>query len=314
MPARNAGVCSASQSITHAPERPGVSPRRCPGRVGSALTNEVIHGFDRVQPASSSTQRTDRARVSSMPSTRVGSGSGSHWLASAMSARCAVDHATWYSLATSLTARLPDAIAEPIFSRSRVVSRDRAGTARDCCVNVAVPQAGSRHTKRRLSHHRSVLWPEADKSLTRTSGRSLILEVSTPHSGQAPSGSMTSMTTRTVSASIRSSCRTVNSSSSPSSTDVPSFMLVASLLSRCERPTACRGHEPHQLPGTPLKREEPLSPVGPSHSSGRWLRRCQSRPRRRHRTPGMEISPNRSCTLMSASTGVVPKRRGRSVR
>lgn len=54
-------------------------------------------------------------------------------------------------------------------------------------MNVAVPQSGSRHTKRRLSHHRSVLWPEAGKSLTRTSGRSLILEVSTPHSGQAPS-------------------------------------------------------------------------------------------------------------------------------
>ncbi|MDV7251887.1 hypothetical protein, partial [Rhodococcus pyridinivorans] len=70
--------------------------------MGSALTNEVIHGFDRVQPASSSTQRTDRARVSSMPSTRVGSGSGSHWLASAMSARCAVDHATWYSLVVCL--------------------------------------------------------------------------------------------------------------------------------------------------------------------------------------------------------------------
>lgn len=51
----------------------------------------------------------------------------------------------------------------------------------------------------------------------------------------------------------------MNSSSSPSSTDVPSFMLVASLLSRCERPTACRGHEPHQLPGTPLKREEPIT-------------------------------------------------------
>src|SRR6185312_7515675 len=31
-------------------------------------------------------------------------------------------------------------------------------------------------------------------------------------------------------------------------------------------------------------------------------------------TPGMEISPNRFCTLMSAITGVVPRRRGRSVR
>ena len=36
---------------------------------------------------------------------------------------------------------------------------------------------------------------------------------------------------------------TVNSSSSPNNTDVASDMLVASLLGRCGRPTACRGHK-----------------------------------------------------------------------
>ena len=49
---------------------------------------------------------------------------------------------------------------------------------------------------------------------------------------------------------------------------IASVMLVASLLVRCERPTACRGHEPdtgydtsaHRIGATPLKIEEPVKP------------------------------------------------------
>jgi len=83
---------------------------------------------------------------------------------------------------------------------------------------------------------------------------------------------------------VRSTLRTVNSVSKPTNiaagsdntsagsdntwdnSSIASVMLVASLLVRCERPTACRGHEPdtgydtsaHRIGATPLKIEEPV--------------------------------------------------------
>jgi len=74
-------------------------------------------------------QRTDRNRVSSIPSREVGSGSGNHRAAAVISALCAVGHDTPYSPATSETARLPDAIAIATRCRSRSVSRARGRTA-----------------------------------------------------------------------------------------------------------------------------------------------------------------------------------------
>jgi hypothetical protein len=91
---RKAGVCSASQVFTQAPVRPGARPSNTPGPVVSALTNEVGHGSLRRYPAGSSTQRTDRARVTSMPSTAAGSGGGSQPTATATSARCTVGQDT----------------------------------------------------------------------------------------------------------------------------------------------------------------------------------------------------------------------------
>lgn len=89
----------------------------------SASTKLVSHGSLRRQPASCSTQRTDRALVSSIPSTLVGSGSGSHLAAAATSARCAVGHDSPDSAATSQTALFPGAIAFATVSRSRLVTR-----------------------------------------------------------------------------------------------------------------------------------------------------------------------------------------------
>jgi hypothetical protein len=78
--------------------------------VVGAVHNEVSHGSERIQ-VPSRIQRTDRKRVSSMPSLLVGSGSGSHRAAAATKALCAVGQDTRYSPATSETARFPEAIA-----------------------------------------------------------------------------------------------------------------------------------------------------------------------------------------------------------
>ena len=74
-------------------------------------------------------QRTDRNRVSSIPSRGVGGGSGSHLVAATTSALCAVGHDTPYSPATSETARFPLAIAWATRCRSRSVIRARRRTA-----------------------------------------------------------------------------------------------------------------------------------------------------------------------------------------
>ena len=137
MPSRNAWDCSPSQSATQAPDLPGTRPSNAPGALVSALTKEVIHGLDLLHPASSSTHRTDLARVSSMPSTRVGSGSGNHAVAAAMSALCAVCQDTPCSAATSDTARFDRAFAAASSARNRALSLDRAGIWVDCWVDVA---------------------------------------------------------------------------------------------------------------------------------------------------------------------------------
>src|SRR5215218_3519442 len=126
---RNASDCSASQSFTHAPVRPGANPSSDPGPSREQSTKEVSHGSDRFHDTPSRTQRTDRNLVSSMPSLLVGAGSGSHPAAAAISALCAVGHDTRYSRATSETARLLDAIAVATWCRSRSVTRARGRTA-----------------------------------------------------------------------------------------------------------------------------------------------------------------------------------------
>ena len=231
MPSRNSWDCWPNQSTTQAPDLPGTNPSSRPGVVVSAFTNEVIQGLDRFHPASSSTHRTDLARVSSMPSTRVGSGSGNQAVAATINALCAVCQDTSCSAATSDTARLERAMARASSARNRVVTRALAGIWCDCWVNVPRTHATSWQTRRRLRQHRSTTWPTTFRSFTAMVGRSLILLVSTPHPGQASSGAATSMTALTRPGSIRSTSRTVNSSSRPRSTAVPSSMLVASSLS-----------------------------------------------------------------------------------
>jgi hypothetical protein len=81
----NASVCSANQSRTHPPVRPGANPSSDPASPEQS-TNEVSHGSDRFQVMPSKIQRTEPNRVSSIPSLLVGSGSGSHLAAAATSA------------------------------------------------------------------------------------------------------------------------------------------------------------------------------------------------------------------------------------
>ena len=248
---RKSALCSASQSFTHAPERPGASPSIRPGPVVSASTNEVSQGSVRRQWASARTHRADLARVSSIPSTLVGSGSGSHLTAAATSTRCAVGQDTPWVWATSSTARFPEAISVAIASRSRQVSRALAEIASDCCVNEPVSHSGSGQARRRLRHHSSTTCPHASRSLTRTNGRSLTRVVRTPHPGQGASRSRCSITTLRSLLLSRSRPVTTNSSSSPNSTDVLSIMLVAS----CR----CRWSETNSMTGatSPLRSGHP---------------------------------------------------------
>jgi hypothetical protein len=116
-------------------------------------TKLVSHGSDRFQVIPSRIQRTDRNRVSSIPNTAVGSGSGSQRAAAAISALCAVGHDTPYSAATSATARLLLAIADASLSRSRSVSRARGRTASAAWVNDRRGHGSSRHSRRRFRHH-----------------------------------------------------------------------------------------------------------------------------------------------------------------
>lgn len=92
-------------------------------------TKLVSHGSDRFQVIPSSSQRTDRNRVSSIPDRVVSVGSGSHPATAVTNALCALGQDTPYSAATSDTARSPAAIDSATRARSRSVTLARARTA-----------------------------------------------------------------------------------------------------------------------------------------------------------------------------------------
>jgi hypothetical protein len=150
---RKASFCSASQSFTQAPVRPGANPSRDPGPSREQSTKLVSHGSDRRHVMPSRIQRTDRNLVSSIPNRVVGSGTGSQRAAWDTSAWCAVGQDTPYSRATSATARLLDAIAVATFSRSRSVTRPRGRTAAAAWVNVCCGHSVSAQISRRFRHH-----------------------------------------------------------------------------------------------------------------------------------------------------------------
>jgi hypothetical protein len=227
---RKAPDCSASQSRTHAPVRPGANPSSDPGPSAEQSTKLVSHGSDRFHVMPSKIQRTDRNRVSSIPSREVGSGSGNHRAAAATSALCAVGHDTPNSRATSETARLLDAIAIATRCRNRSVTRARVRTAVDVWVNVLRGHSASLQIRRRFRHHTWTVCPETGKSFNRIHGRSFTVPETTPHSGHGPSRAACSMITFTAVISTRCTSKTLNSCSRPNNTDVASDMLVASLL------------------------------------------------------------------------------------
>src|SRR5450631_1406213 len=110
--------------------------------------------------------------------------------------RCTVHHATPYSPPTSLIARLVVVTAALTLLRSRVVSRDRAGTWALTSVNDIRAQSFSVHTNRRLHIHNRSGTPPCGRSFNRHVGRSLIRDDITPHEGQPPSVATVSTSTR----------------------------------------------------------------------------------------------------------------------
>jgi len=132
---RNCGVRACSHSITAALVR----PVRCPSSPcsPSRSTNPVSHGSTRTHPLSPPrySHLGLPRRVSSIPSTRTGSGSASRASACSMKARCAVGHDTRCAAATSDTDRAASPIADPIWARNRRVVRARGGTCAMASVN-----------------------------------------------------------------------------------------------------------------------------------------------------------------------------------
>jgi hypothetical protein len=88
-------------------------------------------------------QRGLPRRVSSMPSTAVGSGTASSASAYSTNAPCAVGHVTPNASATSATDRHASPTAAPIARRNRPVVRAPAGTSSMASVNEPRPQLGS---------------------------------------------------------------------------------------------------------------------------------------------------------------------------
>ena len=194
-------------------------------RVGVALLDTGI-GSER-QPVGSSRQRTRCARVSSMPSTRVGGGQGNHRAAAVTSASCAMSQLTQWAALASATARFDPAIAVASWSRSRSVSRDRGGIAAVVSVNdnraravqtqpaaLAPPQPHPLPGRRQVldPYPRAVLDSGRLSSAARTSGLQL--------------GGLDDDLDKPVSDATTS---TTLNSSRPNSNDVGSLMFVASL-------------------------------------------------------------------------------------
>jgi hypothetical protein len=173
-------------------------------------TNPVSHGSvrtHRIRPSSpgpsctpSGSHRGRPNRVSSMPSTGVGSGSPSSTAPCTTTARCTVGHETPCAAATSDWSR-PSCTATASAVRSRVVVRIPAGTWATCSVNVARAQSTVRHRQRRLRHCTAICPPPLGRSCGRVSTQSFPEVDTTLHTGQraASGSSVTSCTIRTPS-------------------------------------------------------------------------------------------------------------------
>ena len=141
-------------------------------------TNPVSHGSvrrQRIRPSSctpSGSHRGRPKRVSSMPSTVVGSGSTNSTAPRATTARCTVGHDTPCAEATSDWSR-PSSTATASAARSRVVVRIPAGTWTTCSVNDPRGQTSARHRQRRLRHCTTANSPPHGRSCGRVSTQSL---------------------------------------------------------------------------------------------------------------------------------------------
>jgi hypothetical protein len=130
-PSRHACGWSRSQSATTSAVRPSTCPSRPP--VPAASTIPVSHRSatrSATDTVSGSWAQTGLPRrVSSIPSTSTGgSGAASSASTCATNAACATGQDTRYRAAAACTHEASVAIRSPHSERSRVVSRDRAGT------------------------------------------------------------------------------------------------------------------------------------------------------------------------------------------
>jgi len=167
-----------------------------PGRVGSRSTIEVIHGSERLHTVSARTQPARRVRVSSIPIIVVNSGGANSSTAAATKIRCTVAHAKSNSAPTSDIARLVVTTAAATLTRSRAVSRARAGSWSLTWVNDPREHSRSAQTNRRLRTDTRNATTPCGRSLTRHTGRSFTSDEATPHDGQPPSVATSSTRTR----------------------------------------------------------------------------------------------------------------------
>jgi len=178
----------------------------------------------------SSSQRGLPRRVSSIPSTSVGSGSASAAAAASMTALCAVGQDTPNAPATSLTARFASPTAAPIARRIRPVTLARGGTSPIDSVNDPRGHSTARQRHRRLRHTTTIAASPYGRSRGRVATHCFGEVEISPHSGQpAAHGSAVNMcTSRTPS--TRSTTRSTVTPRKPSSNVIPLLKLVASSL------------------------------------------------------------------------------------
>ena len=180
-------------------------------------------------------------RVSSIPSTRTGSGSaGSIAVARSVNAADTTGQDTAMSRPTAVMVRPPTATAAPAASRSRPVTRAREGTCGIDSVNDDRAHPDSRHRHRRLRHTSRagtgsatsrglvVTHPFTDDAGVRHDGHTARVSVS----ASFPCGAVDRCTTRHPSGS--SSTRSTTTPSSPTNNVVSSCTPVA-LLDRLPR-------------------------------------------------------------------------------
>ena len=182
-----------------------------------------------------------------MPSTVTGAGSPRTDSAWATKAACAVGQDTPAPSATSTTERAASPTHRPIWVRSRVVVRRRAGTCGIASVKLTRLQVWLRHRYRVLFHRRVIGSSPYRTSRGFVTVRSFTESDAIPQSGQREAFGSTVITSTTRVRSARLTTALTASPSSPNNNDVGSTMplVLLRILFASQHPDSRKPGAPH---------------------------------------------------------------------